>query len=130
MTRTKELRKAIWEHWTTHAYFPTAIRMTQAFCDTLRSEARVECLPDPSIAKFGDIPIELDETVDSYVLVPYVPPSAGANIRVEHGVAVCGYCGFALITNLPRDCCAHGRAYDAASTYARETHGPRSLPTT
>lgn len=41
----------------------------------------------------------------------------GANIRHEGGVPVCGWCGFAMITNEPRQCCSQGRAYDAASTF-------------
>lgn len=41
----------------------------------------------------------------------------GANIRHDGGIAICGWCGFALITNEPRQCCPQGQAYDAASTF-------------
>lgn len=43
----------------------------------------------------------------------------GANIRHEGGVPVCGWCGFALITNQPRKCCEQGAEYDKSSTYAK-----------
>jgi hypothetical protein len=37
----------------------------------------------------------------------------GPNIRYEGAVAVCGWCGFALIVAGPRECCEKGREFDA-----------------
>jgi hypothetical protein len=40
-------------------------------------------------------------------------------IRHENGIAVCAWCGFAMVSNEPRQCCPKGIAYDKDSTYAR-----------
>ena len=33
--------------------------------------------------------------------------------RVESGITVCDFCGFALVTNDPRQCCERGSQSDA-----------------
>lgn len=49
----------------------------------------------------------------------------GANIRHEGAIPVCGWCGFALIVEGPRQCCKEGAEYDRASTY-RVSEGKKS----
>ena len=42
------------------------------------------------------------------------------NIRVEGGVAVCNYCGFAMVAGQWRDCCREGRWEDDLASKAAD----------
>lgn len=60
--------------------------------------------------------------------VCHPPDVAGPNIRHEGGVPVCGWCGFAMIVEGPRQCCPQGIAWDRDSTYLLQQEPEGRLP--